>query len=91
MKVKVIGQGHHIKTRFSRVLPCISQGQEVKGHKKVTSFKVKGHMKVTWFKVKVSSVKVTWVRIKGHIGQCQIRILKKGRWAHNNVKLLHLC
>ncbi len=28
-------------------------------------------------------------KVKGHIGQGQRRILKKGRWAHNNVKLLH--
>ncbi len=27
--------------------------------------------------------------IKGHIGQGQIIIPKKGRWAHNNIKLLH--
>ncbi len=32
--------------------------------------------------------KIMWVRVKGHIGQGQ-RILKKGGWAHNNVKLLH--
>ena len=32
---------------------------------------------------------VTWVRVKGHIVQGQIRMPNKGRWAHNNVKLLH--
>ncbi len=30
----------------------------------------------------------TWLRVKGHIGQGQIRIPKKGRWAHNNINLL---
>ena len=33
--------------------------------------------------------KVTSVKVKGLIGQCEIRILKKDRWAPNNVKLLH--
>ncbi len=33
--------------------------------------------------------KNSWVRVKGHIGQDQIRIPSKGRWAHNNVKMLH--
>ncbi len=28
-------------------------------------------------------------RLKDHIGQGQIRIPKKDRWAHNNAKLLH--
>ncbi len=37
-----------------------------------------------------SRSKVTWVKVKGHIGQGQIRVPKKGRWAHINVKLLHL-
>ena len=32
---------------------------------------------------------VTWVKVKGHIGQGQIRVPKKSRWAHINVKLLH--
>ncbi len=30
------------------------------------------------------------LEVKGHVGQGQIRIPKKGRWAHNNVKLLHI-
>ncbi len=35
--------------------------------------------------------KVTNIKVKGHVGQVkgQIRIPEKGRWAHNNVKLLH--
>ncbi len=37
-----------------------------------------------------SRSKVTWVKVKGHVGQGQIRVPKKGRWAHDNVKLLHL-
>ncbi len=28
--------------------------------------------------------------VKGHVGQGQIRVPNKGRWAHDNVKLLHL-
>ena len=37
-------------------------------------------------------VKVTWVRVKGHMGQGEIRVPNKGRWAEDNVKLLHfLC
>ncbi len=35
----------------------------------------------------ISRSKVIWVRVKG---QNLIRIPEKGRWAHNNVKLLHL-
>ena len=31
----------------------------------------------------------SWVKVKRHVGQGQIRIPKKGRWTHNNVKLLH--
>ena len=31
----------------------------------------------------------TLVRVKCHIAQGHIRIPSKGRWAHNNVKLLH--
>ncbi len=27
--------------------------------------------------------------VKGHMGQGQIRVPNKGRWAHDNVKLLH--
>ena len=37
-----------------------------------------------------SRSKDTWVMVKCHIGQGQIRILKKGRWDQNNVKLFHL-
>ena len=33
--------------------------------------------------------KVRLVKVKGHMGQGQIRVPNKGRWAHNNVKLLH--
>ncbi len=33
--------------------------------------------------------KVIWVKVKGHVGQGQIRVPNKGRWAHDNVKLLH--
>ncbi len=36
-----------------------------------------------------SRSKVTWVKVKGHLGQCQMRVPNKGRWAHINVKLLH--
>ncbi len=36
-----------------------------------------------------SRSKVTRVKVKGHIGQVQMRVPKKGRWAHTNVKLLH--
>ncbi len=32
---------------------------------------------------------MTRVKVKGHIGQVQMRVPKKGRWAHINVKLLH--
>ncbi len=35
-------------------------------------------------------IKVKGVKVKGHIGQGQIRVPKKGRLAHINVKLLHL-
>ncbi len=35
-------------------------------------------------------LKATNINVKDHIGQGQIRIPKKGRWAHNNVKLLRL-
>ncbi len=31
-----------------------------------------------------------WIKVKGHVGQGQISVPKKGRWAHDNVKLLHL-
>ncbi len=34
-------------------------------------------------------LKAANIKFKDHIGQGQIRIPKKGRWAHNNVKLLH--
>ncbi len=34
-------------------------------------------------------VKGQWVKVKGHVGQGQIRVPDKGRWAHDNVKLLH--
>ena len=37
-----------------------------------------------------SRSKVTWAKVKIHIGQVQKRFPKKGRWAHINVKLLHL-
>ncbi len=30
-----------------------------------------------------------WVKVKGHVGQGQIRVPNKGRWAHDNIKLLH--
>ncbi len=30
-----------------------------------------------------------WVKVKGHMDQGQIRVPNKGRWAHDNVKLLH--
>ncbi len=33
--------------------------------------------------------KVIWVKVKGHVGEGQINIPNKGRWAHDNVKLLH--
>ncbi len=36
-------------------------------------------------------LEVTWVEVKGHMGQGQIRVPCKGRWAHDNVKLLHFC
>ncbi len=36
-----------------------------------------------------SRSKVTWVKVKGHINQGQVRVPNKGRWAHDNVKLLH--
>ncbi len=36
-----------------------------------------------------SRANVTRVNVKGHIGQVQMRVPKKGRWAHINVKLLH--
>ncbi len=29
------------------------------------------------------------LEVKGHMGQGQIRVPYKGRWAHDNVKLLH--
>ncbi len=29
------------------------------------------------------------LKVKGHMGQCKIRVPYKGRWAHDNVKLLH--
>ena len=32
---------------------------------------------------------VSWVKVKGHLGQGQVRVRGKGRWAHGNVKLLH--
>ncbi len=35
-----------------------------------------------------SRSKVTWVKVKSHIYQGQTRITKKGKWAHNNIKLL---
>ena len=57
--------------------------------------KVKGHhvknvifIDVAYF-IRVSRSKVTRFKVKGHIGQVQMRIPKKGRWAHINVKLLH--
>ncbi len=34
--------------------------------------------------------KVTWVKVKGNMGQGQIRLPNKDRWAHDNVKLLNL-
>ncbi len=34
-------------------------------------------------------VKVHMGQVKGHMGQGQIRVPNKGRWAHDNVKLLH--
>ncbi len=34
-------------------------------------------------------LKATNIKVKDLIGQCQIRIPKKSRCAHNNVKLLH--
>ena len=37
-----------------------------------------------------SRSKATNTKVKCHMGHDQIRILNKGRWAHNNVKLLHL-
>ncbi len=37
-----------------------------------------------------SRSKVTWVKLKGHMGQGQIRVSNKGRWAQDIVKLLHL-
>ncbi len=58
--------------------------------------KVKGHhvknvifIDVAYF-IRVSRSKVTRFKVKGHIGQVHMRIPKKGRWAHINVKLLHL-
>ncbi len=33
--------------------------------------------------------KVAWVKVKGQMGQGQIRVPNKGRWAQDNVKLLH--
>ena len=36
-----------------------------------------------------SRSKVKWVKVKGHVSQGQIRAPNKGRWAHDNVKLLH--
>ncbi len=34
--------------------------------------------------------KVTWVKFRSHIGQGPKRVPNKGRWAHTNVKLLHI-
>ncbi len=34
--------------------------------------------------------RVTLVKVKVHLGQGQIRVPNKGRWAHINVKLLHV-
>ena len=59
--------------------------------------KVKGqghHIKIVIFVyfayfIWASRSKFTRVKVKGYIGQVQIRVPKKGRWAHINVKLLH--
>ncbi len=32
---------------------------------------------------------LTWVNVKGHMGQGQIMVPNKGRWAHDKLKLLH--
>ncbi len=39
---------------------------------------------------KNSLEKKSWVKVKGHMIQGQVRVPNKGRWAHDNVKLLHL-
>ena len=62
IKLKVIGQGHHIKNVI-----FIDFGYFIQA---------------SWSKVTV--------KVKGHISQSQIRVPEKGRWAHVNVKLLHL-
>ena len=31
----------------------------------------------------------TWVKVRGYIGQGQIRIPNKDRWVHNNIKVIH--
>ncbi len=47
------------------------------------------HDTVTWTHIHLSwRSKVTWVKVKGHIGQGNIRVPNKGSWAHINVKLL---
>ncbi len=61
---------------------CEGQGQSQGHHVKNVIF-----IYFAYF-IWASRAKVT--RVKGHIGQVQMRVPKKGRWAHINVKLLHL-
>ena len=65
-KVKVVGQGHHVKNMFLRTLHSAY------------------HLCPRGQRSQMSRSKVMWVRVKS-----QIRFPEKGRWAHNNVKLLH--
>ncbi len=53
------------------------------------------HLSV-WTRLKIrlekihTGIKILRLEVKDHMGQGHIRIPYKGRWAHNNVKLLHL-
>ena len=70
------GQGHMV------------QGRGLMSKVKVTRSKnvfVRSFMLYLLSESEVISPTVTSVKVKGYIGQCQIMILKKGRWAYNNV------
>ncbi len=75
MKVKVIGQ--KVKVIMEKIVIFMDLQCIWHGtsRSKVTMVKVNGHR----------------VEVKGHKAQGQMRVPNKGRWAHINVKLLHLC
>ncbi len=79
--------------RLQHFEPTCAYAQWAHMHRFLSGLEKKIWTRVKFISPKVLKVgipKVTWLKVKG-VGQGQmIRVPNKGRWAHDNVKLLHL-